>query len=297
MSQSKEPQAWMEAWLTAQRDAWQRFLASPTEAKAPPGPQQWLEAFGGRLPESPADVTQKLLEFGEGYLGIARQFWQAIEVANAASPGDARALERALEPVRASFIEGFARLYGGAPAGGDLLGAWQKLAGAALGAGGEAATGPPGVWPAFGATREKQETLERLGRAWLRYQKALQRFSELLGRVAGDAVDRLAKAVAARAERQEPPASLRAVYDLWIESGEQAYAAAAHAAEFAAVQAELAAALVDVRAEQQKIAEDWARSLDLPTRSEVNTLLKRVNTLRRRVRELEEEIEELRRRR
>ena len=49
--------------------------------------------------------------------------------------------------------------------------------------------------------------------------------------------------------------------------------------------------------EQQKQVEDWARSLDLPTRTEMNTLLKRVNTLRRRLRELEEEVEQGRRKR
>jgi polyhydroxyalkanoate synthesis regulator phasin len=49
-----------------------------------------------------------------------------------------------------------------------------------------------------------------------------------------------------------------------------------------------------LKAEQRAQVEDWARALDLPTRTELNTILKRMNTLRRRVRELEEELDRLR---
>ena len=92
-----------------------------------------------------------------------------------------------------------------------------------------------------------------------------------------------------------PIGSFRAMYDLWVESGEEAFAAAAHGADFAKAQAELNDALMELRAEQQKQVEEWARSLDLPTRSEVNSIIKRVGTLKNRVRELEEEIEQLKR--
>jgi polyhydroxyalkanoate synthesis regulator phasin len=54
---------------------------------------------------------------------------------------------------------------------------------------------------------------------------------------------------------------------------------------------------MSLKSEQQKQVEDWARALDLPTRTEMNTLLKRVNTLRRRLREVEEELESGRRKR
>jgi class III poly(R)-hydroxyalkanoic acid synthase PhaE subunit len=100
--------------------------------------------------------------------------------------------------------------------------------------------------------------------------------------------------VTRRVESKEPVGSLRAMYDLWVDAGEEAYAAAAHGPEFAKAQAELNDALMDLKAEQRAQVEDWARALDLPTRTEVNTILKRMNTLKRRVRELEEELERLR---
>ena len=48
----------------------------------------------------------------------------------------------------------------------------------------------PGL-PALGITRERQEAMERLGQAALRYQQAIGRYGELLGKVDGRAQVRL----------------------------------------------------------------------------------------------------------
>jgi len=294
----RDPQsAWLDAWASAQRDLWQKMLSGQAATAPPsmPGPAQFMQFFGQSLPDSSQDLTRKMMDFGEGYLGVAREFWKLIESAGAAggtSPG--QKLQRDLEALQSSFSEGFAKLYGAGPLGADLLGAWQKMAGpAALGAGTMPAW--PGL-PALGITREKQEAMERLGKAALRYQQALGRYGELLGKVSADAVERLTRRISRIAKPDEQIGSFRAMYDLWVECGEEAFAAAAHGAEFAKAQSEVNDALMDLKSEQQKQVEDWARALDLPTRTEMNTLLRRVNTLRRRLREVEEELESGRRR-
>jgi len=293
MSDHDPQAAWLDAWAAAQRDMWQRFLGGQAAAPAAPqlGLAQFASFFGQPLPESSQDLSRRMMEFGEGYLGVAREFWKLVESAQAAG-GDSGRLQRELETLQSSFTQGFSRLYAGGPAGNDLLGAWQRMAQGA-GAPATAAGQWPGL-PPLGPTRERQEAMERLGQAALRYQQALARFGELLGRVSTDAVGRLAKRVMKRSQSDEPVGSFRAMYDLWVDAGEEAFAAAAHGAEFSRAQAELNEALVELRSEQQKQVEDWARMLDLPTRSELNTILKRLNTLRRRVRELEEELERLR---
>jgi class III poly(R)-hydroxyalkanoic acid synthase PhaE subunit len=283
----------MQAWMTAQREMWEKLVAGGAPAAPqPPRPEQFMQMFGASLPESSRDVAWKLMEFGEGYLGVAREFWKVIQDVGAAGPGQSTEdrLRRDLDELRRTFTQGFSQVYTGLPLGAEMLAGWQKM-GATMS--GTAAGVPP--LPAFGLTRERQEALQRLGAAAQRYQQALASFSELLGKVAGDAVERLARRIAGRPADAAPLASLRAVHDLWVECGEEAYAAAAHGSAFAKAQAELTGALVALRGEQQKIVEDWARSLDLPTRSEVNTLIKRVNTLRRRLREVEEELDQLRR--
>ena len=293
MSERDPQSAWLDAWAATQKDLWQRFLTGQAPAPAAPeapGLAMFNQFFGQSLPESSQDVTRRMLQFGEGYLGVAREFWKVVQAmpAGGADPGR---LQKEVEALRSSFADGFARLYGTGPLGGDLLAAWQRMGAAAGGTAGQ-----PFSWPglpALGPTRERQEAMERLGRAALRYQQALAGFSQLLTRVSAEAVERLAKRVTRRAQSNEPIGSFRAMYDLWVDSGEEAFAAAAHGAEFAKAQSELNDALMELKAEQHKQVEDWARSLDLPTRTEMNTVLKRLNTLRRRVRELEDELDAL----
>lgn len=262
---------WFGTWMSTQREMWESALGGRPSA-APPGAVPFPGMPGPGLPESSRDVAARMLEFGESYLGVTRQAWKALEAAQGASVAQAD-LARQLDALKSQFVQGFAQ---GFPGGADAA--------------------APGPLPALGPARERQQSVERLARAAMRYQQALAGFSGMLGKVSSEAVDRLAQRLKDGVGSGQAPGSLRAVYDLWVESGEQAYAAAAHAPEFAKAQAELNEALLDLRREQQKQVEDWARALDLPTRAEVNTLIERVNTLRRRMRELEEELEQLRRR-
>jgi len=290
MSERDPQSAWLDAWATAQKDLWQRFLGGqPAAAQEAPGLAMFSQFFGQGLPDTSQDLTRKMMEFGEGYLGVAREFWKLAEATQAGS-ADAATLQQELAALQSSFAEGFSRLYSSGPLGGDLMAAWQRMGAGAMGGG--PAPAFPGM-PALGPLRERQEAMERLGRAALKYQQALGHFGELLSRVSGDAVGRLAKRVSRQVQSEQPIGSLRAMYDLWVDAGEEAYAAAAHGPEFAKAQAELNEALMDLKAEQHAQVEDWARALDLPTRTELNTLLKRLNTLKRRVRELEEELDQL----
>lgn len=268
---------WMDQWLAAQRQLWDSMLAG-RPAAAPPSPSNtFLHGLGGALPESSRDVAARMLEFGEGYIGVTRQAWKALEAAQGASVAQAD-LARQLDSLKTQFAQGFAQVFPG------MASAGVPGPGAA-----------PGSLPALGPTRERQQAAQRLAQAAARYQQAFAAFTALLGRVSSGAVERLAQRLSEGAGAGKAPDSLRAVYDLWVDCGEQAYAAAAHTPEFSKAQAELNEALLDLRREQQRQVEDWARALDLPTRAEVNTLIKRVNTLRRRMRELEEELEQLRR--
>jgi len=79
-----------------------------------------------------------------------------------------------------------------------------------------------------------------------RYQAAWQRHAETLGAIARDAGERLLERLAADAG--PPITTLRELNALWIDCGESAFADAAHGDAFAATQAELLAAYVELRA-------------------------------------------------
>lgn len=295
---------WLEPWLKTQQGLWQQFFqggGSPPPAAPPWGP--WMGAgmglgmppgFGPPPPSPPnADVLRRLMDFGGGYLGVVQEFWQAIDRANR---GGGTSLGADLEQLQRLFTQGFGQLpqAAGMPFG-DMLAQWQRL----MPQGAQAAGGDPlarllGA-PAVGITREQQEAMQRLTQASLAVQQAWQRHAEMLGRVGTQAVARMTEKIGELSGAGKPLESLRAVHDLWVECGEKAYAELAHGKEFATAQAELSGALAALKKEQQALAEDWAKSFDLPTRGEMNTLLKRVNTLKRRLRELEDDLEKLRR--
>ena len=90
-----------------------------------------------------------------------------------------------------------------------------------------------------------------VGAAWLRYQQATERCAQQATAIALDASERLRVALADDGPGAKPIASLRELHALWVECGEAAYSRAAHREEFAAAQAELLAALVELRAEMQ----------------------------------------------
>ncbi|HEX9708212.1 MAG TPA: poly(R)-hydroxyalkanoic acid synthase subunit PhaE [Steroidobacteraceae bacterium] len=85
------------------------------------------------------------------------------------------------------------------------------------------------------------------GAAFIRSQRAAERFGRHASAIAIDASERLTAALSATGPDAPPIASLRELHELWIECGEAAYAAAAHREDFAEAQAEFLAAMVELR--------------------------------------------------
>ncbi len=97
---------------------------------------------------------------------------------------------------------------------------------------------------------------------------ALQQWSMALAEVARAS----AGAFAARLAAPDPPATLRATFDAWIDCAEAAFQSTAHSEAFAQAQARLFNELVRARARQQTLTEQLAKSAGVPTRSEVDAL-------------------------
>lgn len=128
---------------------------------------------------------------------------------------------------------------------------------------------------AFGASAT-QGPLSGSGRIPSLQSRALELHARMLVHGADIAREALQR-FAARSQQASPdPASL---YSAWIECAESAYADRAHRADYCQTQAELINALNELRREQRSQVEDWARVLDLPTRDEVNALIRRIVAL------------------
>jgi hypothetical protein len=161
-----------------------------------------------------------------------------------------------------------------------------------FGSGGGAGTPPPqGVQglPAFGLSREHQLRWQRNADSGRRMADAQHRLQLLWS----DALRDAAIAFAAQVEPPHPdPAkgtvpgvgALRGLYDSWIDCAEEAYARIAHSDSFSSALADFMNASGTLRKESQVSVELWAKALDLPTRSELNTLMRRVNSLEEQLR-------------
>jgi class III poly(R)-hydroxyalkanoic acid synthase PhaE subunit len=138
--------------------------------------------------------------------------------------------------------------------------------------------------PALGPTREQQERWQRATAAWQRLQEAQRR----LQRQWSDGLGEAARAFASRVGAATPPLTpeaMHGLYDAWIDCAEEAYARMAHGEAFGTALAEALKSAGEWRDESAAILESWAKWLDWPTRSEINSLSMRVRALEQKQRE------------
>jgi len=138
--------------------------------------------------------------------------------------------------------------------------------------------------PALGPTREYQERWQRVAAAWQRLQEAQRRvqrlWSDALGEAARNFVSNLSSATAPLT-----PQSIHEFYDAWVDCAEEAYARMAHGEPFATALAEAIKAATEWRDQSAASIEPWAKWLDWPTRTEINSLSMRVRALEEKQRE------------
>jgi class III poly(R)-hydroxyalkanoic acid synthase PhaE subunit len=163
-----------------------------------------------------------------------------------------------------------------------MVGAWQEFA-KSLGMNFDAASGHfrpedmlASLPPALGSTREYQRIVQRMLEVGLQFQRCHTDFLKQSAAIGEMALQTVQKRSAADATLANSPA---AAYEVWIDSAEEAYAQAAHGEPFARSLGELCNLLSAFKVERGKLLEAVARHLDLPSRSEVDSLHRQVNEL------------------
>jgi polyhydroxyalkanoate synthase subunit PhaE len=189
-----------------------------------------------------------------------------------------------------SFLDGAANA--SAPTAGEAAGAFSDFLreqyaafqmpwSPGVGAGAGRGTPPPtmGDSPAIGASREHQQRWQRMAEAARRVDDAQRR----LQRLWSDALREAAVDFAAKLAPPNPGGlnadALRKLYDTWIDCAEEAYARMSHGEVFCDALAEYVNASSQWRRELQASSEHLAKLLDLPTRSEINTLSRRLKAV------------------
>lgn len=140
--------------------------------------------------------------------------------------------------------------------------------------------------PAFGAGREHQERMQQLAAHLAEYQQASAAYAALMVRAQQDAFPLFEARLAALAESGRQLDSGRALFDLWIDAAEEAYAAIALSPEFSEVYGRLVNAQMRVRGGVQRMVEDASAQFGMPTRCELDGAHRKLAQLEREVRRL-----------
>ena len=144
--------------------------------------------------------------------------------------------------------------------------------------------------PAFGHNREQQERWQALVAAQLELQQKNDAYNALMLEVGRDAFDRFERKLAERSEPGRQLQSARALFDLWIDAAEEAYAEIALSAGFRKVYGELVNAQMRVRAGIQNEVERMCGMFGMPGRTEVDSAHRKIAELERQLRRLRDAV-------
>jgi hypothetical protein len=223
------------------------------------------------------DVARNFLRQCEQYLGVSRSLWDLLGRANSA--GDAERGTRMFTEGLGGLQQQFANLWATTSFGAPGIAGSNPFAFATGGNG--APLGLPAFgMPALGPTRESQESMQRLAQLGMRCTQAQMQVSAQWNDIIGKALRELGERIAPRLKAGTVPASMKEVYDLWVDSAESVYAQAARGAAYVQAQAELTNSTSQLRTAQRELIEEWARQFDLPTRAELNSIHQQLRELK-----------------
>ncbi len=284
-----DPLNWMEVYQRGQEEflrQWSKLSsgtagANPFAAAAGSNPfaagqnawgktpwgADWSAMFTPQFQGPAADVARKYFGFFDQYVGASRAFSELLAKISANPDPNARAQEftAGLKTLQQPFSQ-----------------MWHSLLSEQSGSG--------SGMPALGLTREHQEASDRIRKLMADLQQQQLTLSSMWNDIIAEALRNFGDKAGAKLRAGEHFASIKAVYDLWIECGEIAYAKSAHSPEYGKAQADLGNTMAHLRIEQRKQVEAIAKHLDLPTRDELNTVHRRLKDLKTEVRALQAQL-------
>ncbi|HVI60153.1 MAG TPA: class III poly(R)-hydroxyalkanoic acid synthase subunit PhaE [Luteimonas sp.] len=140
--------------------------------------------------------------------------------------------------------------------------------------------------PAFGFAREHQERWQQLALAMADYQQCTQAYDELMRQATRAAYAIFEDKLAEREEPGKQLQSARALFDLWVDAAEDAYAKVALSKAFRDAYGQLVDAQMRLRAGVQREVELASGLFGMPTRTEVDAAHRKIVELERQLRRL-----------
>jgi len=158
----------------------------------------------------------------------------------------------------------------------------------------DALKGEGSTWlntPAFGFTREHQERWQALAAAQLEVQQATRAYQDLLAGASRAAFQRFEQRLATLAAEGRSVETPRALFDVWVDAAEDAYAEIALSEEYRQVYGDLLNAQMRLRAGIQHEVEHVCAQLGMPTRTELDGAHRKIIELERELRRMRDRSE------
>jgi class III poly(R)-hydroxyalkanoic acid synthase PhaE subunit len=284
---------WMNQWQALSRQYWDSWQELTREAGSSGGAasmpwhegfEQWARMFGGAGKQS--ETVERVLASARSFTAFAQSMIAAATArAGGATPNWADALRgaaipgagaslfdnpvaQALREISGQGVKSFEQMMEGVASSFDPsreVRSWLKV-------------------PAFGFLREHQEHYQKMAAAFVDYQEQNARYNVLILKASQRGFELFESKLAAREEPGRQIDSLRALYDLWVDAAEEAYAEIALSPEFRDVYGALVNAQMRVRSQVQQEVERIATDFGMPTRSELDSIGQRLHDLRRELR-------------
>jgi polyhydroxyalkanoate synthase subunit PhaE len=261
-------------------DAWTRQL----QQQQPPAANPFFTPAA--IPAAGNEALERTLAGLKGYFD-----WMQGAAAGGAAAGGATTpvgdWRQQLQQLFGGASQPFAQAFGGIDSAGaeGFTRQWQSWMQAAQQPGFGDMSGARaqvlGPTPAFGLNREQQMQQQALAAAIMESLQASARYQALIQRANSRGMERLQDKLAQHDEPGRQIESLKALYDLWIDAAEEAYAEIALSEEFREVYGEMVNTQMRVRQLQLQQTEQICQQLGVPTRSEVSSLGERLQAVRR----------------
>lgn len=272
-------------------NAWGEMMRGGLPGAAPAGAQGWHDAIeqwsklvhGGRGEVN--DAVERFNAQARGWFGQMQQVAAQFAGQGGSAADVARAWKQAMGAAGENpFPEMFKAMRGHGQQGleqwiedaSPYLEAWRRENASWLG------------MPAFGFAREHQERWQKLAQAQIDYQQRNSAYNALMMKASQRAYELFEDKLSQRDEPGRQIASVRALFDLWIDAAEEAYAEIALSPKFREVYGELVNAQMKLRNGVQKEIEQLNAMFGMPTRTEVDSA-------HRKIAQLERELSRLRR--
>ncbi len=140
--------------------------------------------------------------------------------------------------------------------------------------------------PGLGQNRQVHEQVREGLRLWQAYQDDYQAYQQLLVKVELSSLDNLHEKFLALASQQQAITSLSNIYDLWVDSHEEAYAEYVRTEEYSQRYGKVVNSMLAFRKHGKQFVSEMVKALNLPTQAHLDTLQQQQVELRQQLQDL-----------